>query len=594
MKRPCLQCIDIIDMEPESGILAGHVVLNRVRRSSQKRQCWNLGSKEHSMIGTGVDRIRSFLLSERVRPHLLPLAIVLVAATIGQVATLIQMPLAVNAGDTHSYLVPAQQMVQSPRFIIQVDRTPAYPVLLALVFNAVGGVNLDAVAIVQVGVLLLTIFELYLLAYRITSNRWIASAATSVVGVNLYFLAWEHMVLTEALSFCSIVTLFLCLEMFVRRPDTRSASWFAGASLLAIMVRPTGLLLPPLLLALLLAWSFWVRDVRRYLRPVLVSSAVLGVCLFGYMVANATQNGLFGISWIQNINLFGKVMEYHMQDLPVPAKYAALQVDVDRYIQNDPPRLSDPWPYTPPDPWKFVQTHDSKDGPGMTWNSGYALVGGYAQVIIKQNIGVYLMDSIPDIIGVWSAAPIFYAPYGAAPDGSWKASAAAVPGITGYYVIGRGAASNQYEPNWVNIMLVFSTIEQDAYMLLPILLIIVAFSLLSRPRRKEPFLLLAILLMGFANIVLTALASYSELYRIRSPLDIEVIAVTVIVGCEILGRLVLGKRPNPEEIPLLAPSIELASTLVIPRQQVGVPWWRRLIQVLEIPPDENAPADSTE
>src|SRR5260370_5083936 len=154
------------------------------------------------------------------------------------------------------------------------------------------------------------------------------------------------------------------------------------------MIRPFNLYLPVLLLGVMLAWSFWVKEGQRYLRPVVLSASLFLVAVGGYMVANALENGAFGLSWVTNIDLFGKVLEHHLQDSRVAAQDAPLQADLDRYIASNPTYPVDPWPAAPPDPWAFVQTHEfSAYGPGMSWSGGYQPVGSFARSIIVSRLG---------------------------------------------------------------------------------------------------------------------------------------------------------------------------------------------------------------
>jgi uncharacterized protein (TIGR03382 family) len=351
-----------------------------------------------------------------------------------------------------------------------------------------------------------------------------------LVATNLYILDWERVMMTELLSFWALVTLFLCFERFVRQPKLELAVVLAVVAFVAVMIRPFNLYLPVLLLGAALAWSFWVTEGRRYWKPVLLSAALFSLGIGGYMVANARVNGVFGLSWITNIDLFGKVLEYHLQDAPVAARYAPLQADVDRFIRNNPPYPVDPWPAIPPDPWAFVQTHELPAyGPGMTWSGGYQPVGGYARGIIVGHFGQYVANSMADAYAAWQATPWLYAVYGAAPDGTWTPDKTAIAGITGYPVFGRNTTGSHYEPTWVTALLILSTLQEGAYAFLPVLLVLLGYWLWRRRHDLQVFLLLIMLLALVSNILIAGLASYVEFYRLRAPMDWAMIMVASIV-----------------------------------------------------------------
>jgi hypothetical protein len=495
-------------------------------------------------------------LRERVMPHLLQLAIVMTSAAVGQVATLIHRPLACYCADTHSYLVAAAQIANSPVHLIQPLRTPGYPALLAIFIKLTGTVDPNAVVAVQAVIALVTLIETYVLVVRVTQHRWIACIVASLIGTNLYILDWERAILSELLSFWALVTIFLCYERLVRNPATGTAIVFAAFSFAAIMIRPFNLYLPFLLLALLLARSAWLHEGRRYWKPVLASAMLVGLGLGGYMLADKQVNGTFGLSWVTNLNLFGKVLEYHMEGLPVPPQYLALQADVEDFVTHNPPYPIDPWPSVPPDPWVFVQAHENADaryGPGMSWVGGYRPIGNFAETLIVRNLPQYVASSLPDVYAAWQPAPAFYAPYAMAPGGSWTPDSKAIPGFTGYTVFGRGTASSRFEPPWVTALLIASSLAEGSYALLPVLVLILACWVWRRPRDTEAYYLLAMLSGLVGSILFGALGAYSEFYRMRSPMDWAMITVALVVMIELVIALT-RKDAHGVARPPLAPA----------------------------------------
>lgn len=519
------------------------------------------------------------------RYHGVSVAILLVFIALGQMATLMQRPLAYAGADTHSYYVVALQILRSPSGLIQTLRTPGYPFFWALIMRIAGVRNEDAVVYAQAAIAVLMLLECYVLLYRITYRRWIACTVASLLAVNLYWLSTERVLETELLSYWSIVTLMLVYERLVRRPRLRTALLFGLWSFVAIMIRPISLYLPALLLALLFGRTLWMH--RRSARwtqiwksalPMLAAGSLLGVLLVSYAALNAQVNGFLGISWLQNITLFGKVMQYHLDDTPVPPQYATLQASIEEYIHSNPPYPADVWSPVPPDPWTYVNTHQSDYyGQGMSYQSGFRPVGGYAQYIVLHHLGAYIRDSLPYVYVVWTSTPQLYPPYSTGPNGHWVPDSSAIPGLTGYPIFAQGVASAQYEPGWVNMLLGISTIIEESYALLPMVLVLLGYLLVARPRKTFAFVLLALALCASGSIVVAAFGNYAEFYRLRSPLDWAMIAVTTTLVLDYLARFLALAKPAGEagtRTPADAPSISAS----LPSE--AIPTWRGVLQTM--------------
>lgn len=282
--------------------------------------------------------MRKYLSQLLSKVHTRPLLIVIAAIALGQVVVLLQRPLVITTPDTFSYVQAAHQILISPRYLIQLFRPPGYPLFLLLT----GGADHPARAVVgQVGISILAVLECYLLTFRLTRRRWVACFVASAIALNLYMIGWEKTIMSEALSWWSLITLFLCYERFMRRPGVAWGSAVAVAGFVAVMIRPFNLFFPFLLLALTLLRAWWSHEFRLYRKGTGLAVALLGVSLLTYSVLNANYNGYFGVSATPNITLFGKIMEYRMYFFPVDPQYASIQANVQTFMQ-----AGDPNPYT--------------------------------------------------------------------------------------------------------------------------------------------------------------------------------------------------------------------------------------------------------
>ena len=499
-------------------------------------------------IGSWVGRVwggRSLeRLKARLAPHRVPLALVGLCAVVGQVAVRILHPQVGTFPDSASYVLPAQKIAGSFTFV-QTFRTPGYPSFLAAVFALTGGVDynqaatcadvvpsaycqqaLRPVLLAQAALAMLVTLGLYVLIYRLTRRRVIAGVVAALLALNLYVVSWERAVLSEFLSYASIVAVFLCYERFVRVPRTRTAVGLGLALFAAIMVRPFNIYLPLLLLGLFALRLLWLKRWRAQWRPLVVAGAVVFSTLLGYLLINTATNDFFGLTWEQNVTLLGKVMEYKMEGMATDPQYQPIQADLETYLATGGKR----------EPWLFGARY-----PAYAANN-YQAAGAFARSLILRHPLTYAKRTLPVVIQTWLVAPTFYAPTN-----------------TGAI----GAATIRVGPTWVIPgLLDISKAEEDAYLLLPGLLALIGYSLWRRPRDITAFLLIAILGAVVGGIALASAGNYSEYYRIRSPIDWGMIAVSLIVVLTALEKAARWDRSSRETHPAL--------TGWIPRDPCGV------------------------
>lgn len=456
-----------------------------------------------------------------LRYHAVPLLIVLAAVAIGQAATLIQQPLAAGPADTHTYVNAALDMLGWAHQLVEPIRTPGYVALLALVIVLSGGVHFEPVVLVQVGIAILTILECYALGYRLTHRRWVACTAAALIGVNLYLLSWERVIYSETFGIWSLVTLFLCYERLARRVTVPRAVAFGAVALLSIMIRPANLVVPALLLGLLVVQQQRAKGLQAAWRPLLLATALVYGGVAGYSAFNGITQHYFGLTDATNVNLFGKVEEYRLEYLPIDPQYAGIQADTQTFVASRPQA-------TVPDPFRFPGVAPQK----RYWDHNYGPMGAYATAAIRRHPLLYVVSSLRDMPSVCLAPGKFYAIYGAAPDGTLLPAAdssSPKPGITSYFVLGHGYVTTQYEPFWVNALLVLSTFEQWSYLLLPLLLMFLLAAIWRVPKHVESFVMLAMLIAVVATAASVAFGAYSEFNRLRSPADWAMIMVSTIV-----------------------------------------------------------------
>ena len=437
--------------------------------------------------------------------HLGPLCVVLVACAIGQLATLTQNTSIIQTADTPSYLHVAAGIAHNG-LIFDPIRTPGYPALLALIFAIAGKNNMVAVVAVQSALMVASSLQLYSITTRLLAHRWLASAVASMLALNLYLINWERMIGTETLSLWTVITLF---GIFLRYVATGRVQWmvaFALWSVVVVLTRPFFVYLPLLLLALLFVRHLRLGIFRRSWWQFAVGVALAYGLIVGYMAGNAAICGYFGLSDVGSVNLFGKVLEYHMQGESTDPHTAALRRDLTAYLHQS------------HDPWGFPYHYPAYS------KANYAPLDRFSHAIIVQHLPEFAVKTLPDLAQTLNAYPFNYAPF-LAP-----------------------------APPWVVMLLNMSYAELGMYALLPILLVwrIIAFCRdpASLPRTLSLALALAVagtVLMAASGSYATTVgnANFGDFYRLRAPMDWAMILLLCEAALSIGAASRLRQQASP-------------------------------------------------
>lgn len=232
------------------------------------------------------------------------------------------------------------------------------------------------------------------------------------------------------------------------------------------------------------------------------------------MLVNAQVNRVFGLSWVSDLNLFGKVMEYRMQDLPVDPKYQAVQAEVHAYVQEG-----------KTDPFGFADEHGLNYGErGFVIRDDvfFERYGAYARSIVTRNIATYVQRSVPDLYRSWFTPFVLYPTYGVSPGEKGVSDTRAIPGITGFPTR-YGLTPFTEEPAWVAAVLVFSTLCGLSFVLLSLVTAILACFLIRRPSHTashtEGWALMAMALTVVGGMCVAAMGGYADFNRTRFPVD---------------------------------------------------------------------------
>ena len=279
--------------------------------------------------------------------------------------------------DTAAYLRQARAILDSGHFV-DPTRLPGYPTFIALLILATGRGNLDAVSIAQGVLYVLATLELYAALCLMLRRAWVAALIVAPIAINTHLLSYVRPLLSEGLTLFLLASLALALVVFLRWPGAR-AFWGVTLALLALfLTRPEWIYLPIPLFACLLTLA-WRRGVLRRLLPtVALALVVLYGMLGGYVILNRAQNSCTCVTYISNVNLLGKVMQYRMEN-EAPAQYDSIIRLVAAHLARG-----------DADPWNVLR----QDYPPLH-RDHFSLAGEYSAAIIRGHPVEFIAKSGP-------------------------------------------------------------------------------------------------------------------------------------------------------------------------------------------------------
>jgi hypothetical protein len=329
-------------------------------------------------VGRQLRHARAWLAADwhgaRYVPPAAALLLITACVTLGYYAN---RPLVETDPDTTAYVQAAGSIAHSLK-LVDDARLPGYPLLMALCFAVVGHGNLGAVSIVQAVLFVLAALEVYIIACLILGNSALALVVSLPVGVSTHLLSFVKPILSEGLALFLVTSLALAVVVYLVS-HRLVALWAIAVWLVALfLTRPEWIYLPVPLFAYLLVIAWRRGQLRQFLPYVLAACLGLYAVLGLYIVANSVQNGCTCVTYIQNLNLLGKIMDYRMQD-EAPPQYDGLTKVLDAQLARGD---ADPWNVVRGDYQPVRRDH-------------YSLAGQYSVAIISRHPGEYLAKSVP-------------------------------------------------------------------------------------------------------------------------------------------------------------------------------------------------------
>ncbi len=393
--------------------------------------------------------------------------------------------------DTPSYLRSTQDILAHGQFA-NAMRVPGFPSFMALIFLLVGKQSLFAVSLVEAALFVIAALEIYGITWLVFRRAWLSLLVGLMVGCNTYLLAFVKPVTVEGISLWLVTTLAFVSVIFVQTLKLRHFWLVAILTLATFMTRPEWMYVPVPLFAYLLFVAARRGWFRRLFPHALIAIALLYGVLGLYIYDNAIQNGYAGVSYIQDVNLLGKVMQYRMQNEASP-QYAAETQKINAMLAQKP--NATPYELAA----KYPEFKENK----------WMLSGDYATPIVKQHLPEFLLKTVPVF---FTSSNHLYAFSGIKQDG-------------------------HFAPVLLLIQ-IFSAGLQRSFRLFPLFALIwIGLLLWWRTRRLRGVEIMgAVVLLVLYDLWMTSLGSYSDYMRFHVPFDP---LVTLVIWGSVLYGAVL-------------------------------------------------------
>lgn len=285
--------------------------------------------------------------------------------------------------DSPTYLEGAKYLYEY--LCIDLYRPPVYPlgiIVVSLVFG--WGPQSPGIIFLHILFSLVCILLAYDICLKLTGSSVYANWTCLMTGASISIFGWDFIIMAENFS---IFFLTLSVWLLLRFFSTKAFIYLKLLNMVLFLLfftKPFFLAYPVLILIVFLLRHFIVGDINmtKALASLASGLILIYLCAFGYSVLNYYQNNYFGFSAVGNVNSFGKILQYHMEDLGDNDK---LVKDVkDAYANAAEKDLVD-GDYL--EPWYFIDKYGYKE-------QNYKEIGDFASEIIKQHPIKYSFESL--------------------------------------------------------------------------------------------------------------------------------------------------------------------------------------------------------
>lgn len=419
-----------------------------------------------------------------IHTHWFYLVIITFISLLTQIYLYHQQPHFILFPDTTGY-VHAAERVRNQHILTDSLRSMGYPYFLFLNILITGSIRYKFIVLVQSLLMVIASNEIYFISSFITRQKLISLIAGAFAGANIFVINWERTILTESLAYFCLVTTFFTLCWYLEKKTKTSFILLMLISAYTPLVRPNYIFIP-LIVLLVLSISGYMnktlgRDRIHLCTFILIVAGIISLNILG----NAVYYHLYNVSDVENSDLVGKILEYHMQDETTWNTFNDLKQKIDQFTKDGD---------TNPNSFLLEYPQYKQDN--------YSLLGQYSMSIITHHPLQYLKNSIPDIEEMWFSQPVIYAPL------------SLTPKVLSYL-------------SYLQFAYKFS------YLFLPLALFIRCILFYKR-RNPGELIAISLTISVICTIFIVVLGNNSEYPRLRMPVDWIACFVTTLTLYEVI------------------------------------------------------------
>lgn len=311
----------------------------------------------------------------------IPIISILLIAIVFRLILAYFHPTIVLSADSYEYDAYASNIHNYPslKLFIQPYRTPIYPLFILFSRYISGMIHVPPMNVLMflqscMGIAGILLF--YRLCLRLEIHRKLALIVTLLFATNMLFIAWERVLLTEALA---IFYVLLFASIFVEqalKPKPVFIMLLAGMSFVGFYLRPALILFSGMSFVVLFLYQ------RKFSVRKWICIAILFVVLFlgFHRYINLNKWAYNGLIMISDTNLFGKILEYN---LPIESgkQYSFFYNNLTHYRENN----------GTPNPYRFYDVHDPDISVHM---DRLAQMRMFTLAVISHNLQTFIFRSI--------------------------------------------------------------------------------------------------------------------------------------------------------------------------------------------------------
>lgn len=259
--------------------------------------------------------------------------------------------------DSYNYYELAKQQAVQPSLssFISPFRTPVYPTFLRFILS-ISVHNLPDVSTpdffrgmrqvsgTQAVLSVFAVVVLYLTLLRIGVSSFFSFVLALIHGINMMFIPWQRMVLTESLAISWVIFYCYILVLLLQSPRVYVFVFCLALSVLGVFLRPALVLLPSIGFLLVALYH------KKRLVTILAGFFLLYylISVAAYVKLNGEINGYAGLSVNGDIGLLARILEHNFSLEPaknisyfydLATRFKSLNIPFDpimlyRYVDN--------------------------------------------------------------------------------------------------------------------------------------------------------------------------------------------------------------------------------------------------------------------